>query len=195
MDEPLSSRHKLDRPGLSHVLGSSGVAWGVPSSGRTPIPWTRRATPSGWPAVRAARHSLRSAGAAIGARCTAARAAPCRRARRASGGPVAAIARASKAASIIVTGNASGEDAGASRPPAWGITLPRPAPHPAQSSPHPRRPDTMPPHPHPLRSSLPAHSTAAAVGRQRPPSRSTAAAPAPDCSPVRCLDEGEAVPR
>ena len=36
MDEPLSSKaHKLDQPGLSHVLGDLGVSSAVTSSGRT----------------------------------------------------------------------------------------------------------------------------------------------------------------
>ena len=117
---------------FGRVTGRAAVA-------TDPGPWTYRRSPSDWRAARAAWRTLPSAGAAIGAMCTAARVAPCRRVPRASGAPVAAIDRAPKAVSTIATGSARGEDNDASRPPAWGITLPPPSPHPSESSSNPRR--------------------------------------------------------
>lgn len=188
VDEPLSSRHKLDRPGLSHVLGDSGGVIGCVVVGTDPVPCTPRRQPSVWPAARAARPPLRSASAAIGATSTAVRAAPCRRAPRASDALAAVIARAPKAASTIAIANARGEDDAASRPLAWGITLPPPSLHRSESSPHPRRPDSM--QPHSLHSSRRTAFVALAVGPSRLPSISTA--PTLVREPALAADEREA---
>ncbi len=135
MDEPLSSKaHKLDQPGLSHVLGDLGASAAVFLVGTDRKTWTPRRRRCDWRDALVARPCSPSAGAATGATSTATHVARPKPARRACGVRAAATGRAPKVGSITAIGSATAANVDASRRLAWGITLPQPSPRLAVSS-------------------------------------------------------------